>query len=115
MSTTTDMFTWPTTPKKLLATYLKERVSGAPDAAHQGLPFITETGVLRVKPSDWINWLAERGIDAPKREALQALKDAGLVQKVYALPKLDGYPAGKSFGLYTGPTPQGTAKLPRRV
>lgn len=114
-TTTTDTFTWPTPPKKLLVAYLKERVSGDPDAPHQGLPFITEAGVLRVRPSDWIDWLAQQGIDAPKRDAIQVLKDAGLVQKVYALPKLDGHPAGKSFGLYTGPAPEGTARLPRRV
>jgi hypothetical protein len=116
MSTvTTDTFTWPTPAKKLLATYLKEHTSGAADAPHQGLPFITETGVLRVKPSDWIDWLHGQGVDAPRRAALQALKGAGLVQKVYALPKHDGYPEGKSFGLYTGPAPAGTSKLPRRV
>ena len=52
---------------------------------------------------------------ASKKDALQTLKDAGLVQKVYALPKCDGYETGKSFGLYTGPAPAGTAKLPRRA
>jgi hypothetical protein len=115
--TTPDTFTWPTPPKKLLAAYLKERTSSAPDAPHQGLPFITEAGVLRVKPSDWTGWLHSQGIDAPKRDAIQALKDAGLIQRVYPLPKVESYPEldGKSFGLYTGPPPSGTARLPRRV
>ena len=112
-TTTTDT----TITKKHLTAYLRERVSGGADAPHQGLPFITEAGVLRVKPSDWLDWLQVNGIDAPKRQALQALKDAGLVQKVYALPAAGEQPdlAGKSFGLYTGPAPAGTSKLPRRV
>lgn len=114
-TTETDTFTWPKAPKQLLGSYLKERVSGAADAPHQGLPFITEAGVLRVKPSDWIDWLETQDIAAPKREALQALKDAGLVQKVYALPRHPDHPDAKSFGLYTGPAPAGTSKLPRRV
>lgn len=38
------------------------------------------------------------------------LKDAGLVQKVYALPG----EGGKSAGFYTGPAPKGL-KLPERV
>ena len=116
-TTETDTFTWPKPAKQLLAAYLKERVSGAADAPHQGLPFITEAGVLRVKPSDWIAWLETQDITAPKREALQALKDAGLVQKVYALPTVETQPdlAGKSFGLYTGPALAGTSRLPRRA
>jgi hypothetical protein len=112
-NTTGGEFTWPTPPKKLLGTYLKERTSGAADAPHQGLPFITPAGVLRVKPSDWTSWLEGQGIAAPKRDALQALKDAGLVQKVYALPRHAEHDA-RSFGLYTGPAPTGTARLPRR-
>lgn len=111
MATTTD--TTPT-PKHLTA-YLRERVSGAADAPHQGLPFITEAGVLRVKPSDWLDWLDAQGIDANKKDALQVLKDAGLVQKVYALPKHPDHPDAKSFGLYTGPVPAGTSRLPRRA
>jgi hypothetical protein len=114
-TTTPDTFTWPKPSKRLLSDYLKERVSDDASAPHEGLPFISDKDVLRVKPSDWVGWLAEQGIDLPKREALQALKDAGLVQKVYALPALDGYEAGKSFGLYAGPAPAGTARLPRRV
>ena len=110
MTTTTA-----TPTKKQLLTYLKERVSGAADAPHQGLPFISDTDVLRVKPSDWCDWLNEQGVTASKKVALQTLKDAGLVQKVYPLPKCDGYETGKSFGLYTGPAPTGTAKLPRRA
>ena len=58
--------------------------------------------MLRVKPSGWIAWLEGQGIAAPKRAALQALKDAGLVQRVYPLPKHPGHPEAKSFGLYTG-------------
>lgn len=57
--------------------------------------------MLRVKPSDWTSWLQDLGIAAPKRDALQVLRDAGLVQKVYALPKHPGHPDAKSFGLYT--------------
>jgi hypothetical protein len=73
--------------------------------------------VLRVKPSDWTSSLEEQGIAAPKRDALLALKDAGLVQRVYPLPASDAHKElnGKSFGLYTGPAPNGTAKLPRRA
>jgi hypothetical protein len=114
-TTTSEAFTWPQPSKRLLADYLKERVSADANAPHEGLPFITEKGILRVRPSDWIAWLTGQEIDAPKRDALQALKDQGLVQKVYALPTLDGYEAGKSFGLYAGPAPAGTAKPPRRV
>jgi hypothetical protein len=72
MATTAETIT-----KRQLTAYLKERVSTDADAPHQGLPFITEAGVLRVKPSDWIAWLEEHDIDAPKRDALRALKDAG--------------------------------------
>jgi hypothetical protein len=109
-TTPTDTFTWPKPAKRLLATYLRERTSPAADAPHQGLPFINEAGVLRVKPSDWMGWLEGQHIAAPKRDALAALKDAGLVQKVYKLPG-----EKRSFGLYTGPAPAGTAKLPRRA
>lgn len=52
-SETTTEFTWPTPPNKLLVGYLKERVSDAADAPHQGLPFIDGKGTLRLKPSDW--------------------------------------------------------------
>lgn len=114
-TTTTDTFTWPKPAKQLLVAYLKERVSGAADAPHLGLPFITEAGVLRIKPSDWCDWLTAQDIAAPKRDALQALKDAGLVQKVYALPKHPDHPDAKSFGLYTGSAPTGTKSLPRRA
>jgi hypothetical protein len=119
MATTADTTKTTTTtlPKKLLVSYLKERVSADADAPHRGLPFITEAGVLRIRPADWMDWLAAQGIEPSKKEAVQALKDAGLVQKVYALPKVDGHDdlAGKSFGLYTGPAPAGTAKLQRRA
>ncbi len=115
MPTTTDTtYTWPTPTKQLLATYLKERTSAAADAPHQGLPFITEAGVLRVKPSDWLAWLEGQGIAAPKRAALQALKDAGLVQRVYPLPKHPDHPEAKSFGLYTGKATPAMSTLPRR-
>ena len=50
-TTTTDTFTWPTPAKKLVRAYLKERTSGAADAPHQVLPFISEAGILRVKPA----------------------------------------------------------------
>lgn len=63
--------------------------------------------MLRVKPSDWTSWLQDLGIAAPKRDALQVLRDAGLVQKVYALPKHPEHPDAKSFGLYTGPARAG--------
>ena len=48
---TATPFTWPKPPKQLFADYLKANVSGDADAPHRGLPFITEKGVLRVKPS----------------------------------------------------------------
>lgn len=116
-TTETDTFTWPKPAKQLLAAYLKARTSGAADAPHQGLPFIDAKDNVRVKPSDWIAWLETQDIAAPKRDALAALKDAGLVQKVYALPTVETHPelTGKSFGLYTGSAPAGTSKLPRRV
>ena len=114
-TTTTDTFTWPKPAKQVLVSYLKDRASADADAPHEGLPFITEAGVLRIKPSDWIAWLETQDIAAPKREALQALKDAGLVQRVYALPKHTDHPDAKSFGLYTGPAPAGTSRLPRRI
>ena len=91
-----EPFTWPQPPKKLFADYLKARVGG----------------------TDWHTYLqAQIGPDTPKRAALAALKDLGLVQKVYALPAVDSAPElkGKSFGLYTGPAPTGTKQLPRRV
>jgi hypothetical protein len=115
-TTTQTEFTWPAPgARKLMLTYLKERTSGDANAPHRGLPFITEAGLLRVRPADWCDWLTAQGIDAPKRDALQALKDTGLVQKVYALPTADNAPElkGKSFGLYTGPAPAGTSRLPR--
>ena len=110
-TTTTDT----TITKRHLTTYLKERTSGAADAPHQGLPFIDGKDNVRIKPSDWCDWLAGQGIETNKKDALQALKDAGLVQKVYGLPKHPDHPDAKSFGLYTGPAPAGTSKLPRRV
>lgn len=98
------------------AAYLEARTSGAANAPHLGLPFITEKGILRVKPSDWLEYLAAKGIEAPKRTALQALRDEGLVQRVYPLPAVDGQEAlaGKSFGLYTGKATPAMASLPRR-
>jgi hypothetical protein len=102
------------TPKQLLSAYLKERVSGDHDAPHQGLPFISDQGVLRVRPTDWCDWLTAQGVEMSKREALQVLKDAGLTQKVYVLPAHDDYET-RSYGLYTGKAPSGTSKLPRRA
>ena len=66
--------------------------------------------VLRVKPSDWLDWLSEQGVDRVEEGRAAALKDAGLVQKVYALPAVERYEEGKSFGLYTGTVPTGTAQ-----
>jgi hypothetical protein len=93
-----------------LARYLTERVSADADAPNRRVPFISGD-VLRVHPSDWTAWLAAQGLEVPKRDALAVLKDAGLAQKVYALPGTDG----KSAGFYTGVAPKGTEGLPRRV
>src|SRR4051812_7471601 len=56
-----------------------------------------------------MEYLVEQGMPAPKKDALQVLKDTGLVQKVYALPGTDG----KSAGFYTGKSP--VSNLPERV
>jgi hypothetical protein len=96
-----------------LVDYLKDRVSSDLDTPHRGLPYITEDNVLRVRPTDWIEWLRTRQTPAPKRVALAVLKDAGLVQKSTTLPAVEGHPKGKAQGLYTGPAPRGTASLPR--
>src|SRR4051794_15261478 len=103
-------YQWPKDPQLVLGEYLAERVSADQDAPNRSLPFISGD-VLRVHPSDWLSWLGDHGMAAPKREALAVLKDAGLVQKVYALPGEDG----RSRGFYTGAAPKGTEKLPRRV
>jgi hypothetical protein len=115
--TAPEAFKWPKAIKTLVLDYLKARVSSDADAPHRGLPFITEKDVLRIKPSDWIEWLHTEGMKPSKTEALKGLKDAGFVQRVYPLPKVDGQAEleGKSFGLYTGPAPQGASKLPRRI
>lgn len=96
-----------------LVDYLKDRVSSDLDAPHQGLPYITEDNVLRVRPTDWMDWLGSKDLTVPKRQALGVLKDAGLVQKSTTLPAVEGHPKGKAQGLYTGPAPRGTASLPR--
>jgi hypothetical protein len=101
---------WPTEPTQLLAEYLTERTSADHDAPTRYLPTVT-AGVLRVHPSDWVAYLAEKNVEAPKKLALQVLKDAGLKQKVYALPGTDG----KSAGFYTGAVPAGVTELPERV
>jgi hypothetical protein len=101
---------WPREPEAILVEYLAERVSADQDAPNRRLPFVTG-GVLRVHPSDWLAWLTDHGMPAPRREALAVLKSADLVQKVYALPGEDG----KSAGFYTGPVPAGAGKLPERV
>jgi hypothetical protein len=101
---------WPTEPTQLLAEYLTERTSADHDAPTRYLPTVT-AGVLRVHPSDWVAYLAEKKVEAPKKLALQVLKDAGLKQKVYALPGTDG----KSAGFYTGAVPAGVTELPERV
>jgi hypothetical protein len=62
-----------------------------------------------VSPADWQQWLAGKGVQAPKSDALKALKDAKLIQRVYKLPGEQ-----RSMGLYTGPAPRGTASLPKR-
>lgn len=90
--------------------YLTERTSADADAPNRRVPFITGD-VLRVHPSDWTEWLTAQSLEVPKKDALAVLKDAGLVQKVYALPGEDG----KSAGFYTGTAPAGTEELPRRV
>lgn len=101
---------WPTEPTQLLAEYLTERTSADHDAPTRYLPTVT-AGVLRVHPSDWVAYLAEKKVAAPKKLALAVLKDAGLTQKVYALPGTDG----KSAGFYTGAVPAGVTDLPERV
>lgn len=106
-------FEWTETPSKLLTEYLKDQVSKDPDAPHRGLPYITQDDVLRVRPTSWVEWLTARGINPPKRAALAVLKDAGLVQKSTTLPAVEGQPKGKALGLYTGPAPRGTSRLPR--
>ena len=85
-----------------------ERTSADADAPNRRVPFITGD-VLRVHPSDWTEWLTAQSLEVPKKDALAVLKDAGLVQKVYALPGEDG----KSAGFYTGTAPAGTEELPR--
>ena len=80
-----------------LVRYLTERTSADADAPNRRVPFITGD-VLRVHPSDWTEWLTAQSLEVPKKDALAVLKDAGLVQKVYALPGEDG----KSASFYTG-------------
>jgi hypothetical protein len=116
---TVPAFKLTSTPSKVLLAYLTERVSGDADAPHRGLPFITEKGIVRVKPSDWTDWFASaegHEGEPSKKDMLGVLKDTGLIQRVYPLPTVDGHPEleGKSFGLYTGPAPKGTEKLARR-
>jgi hypothetical protein len=110
IETTSAGYAWAKDPQLVLGEYLAERTSADTDAPTRYLPTVT-AGVLRVHPSDWTEWLIEQGAPAPKKKALQVLKDAGLVQKVYALPGTDG----KSAGFYTGTVPAGTPTLPERV
>lgn len=105
-------------PANVLLAYLTANASGDADAAHRQLPFITEAGVLRVHPARFADWFlgADDYTGTPsKKQSLQVLKDAGLVQRVYALPPHDAHPAlkGKSFGLYTGKATSAMSKLPR--
>jgi hypothetical protein len=117
---TAPAFKLTTTPAKVLAEYLKAHASADADAPHRGLPFIDGKENVRVKPDHFAEWFlgAELHEGTPTtREVRAVLKDAGLVQKVYALPTVEGQDdlKGKSFGLYTGPAPQGTKTLPHRV
>jgi hypothetical protein len=116
-------FTLTEKPGKVLASYLTVYADSAADAPHRGLPFIDAKDNVRVKPDHFEGWFTSVGntefaTGTPgKRDVRAILKDAGLVQKVYALPTHEAHPElqGKSFGLYTGPAPAGTAKLPRRL
>jgi hypothetical protein len=107
---TTTAYEWPKDPHTVLVEYLHARTSADPDAPNRRLPFVTN-GVLRVHPSDWLAYLVDASVPAPKRAALTVLKDAGLVQKVYAIPGEDG----RSAGFYTGAVPAGAGQLPERV
>ena len=107
-------------PTAVLVEYLKVYVSADADAPHQGLPFIDAKDNVRVKPDHFEGWFTGSALFAgtPNKKQVRAiLKDAGLVQKVYALPTVDSHPelTGKSFGLYTGPVPAAAKKLPHRI
>lgn len=67
----------------MLAAYLNKRTLGDIDAPH---PAVLQPGR---RPSgqaerDSFDWLEAQGINTPKREALRALTDAGVVENVYA-------------------------------
>ena len=102
-------FEWPKPPAKLLAEYLKARVTDEVDGPNRKQPFIMGQ-TLRVHSTDWIAWLAEQGIAASKAEAAKPLRDAGLGVRSFPIP-------GEKFayGFYTGPAPAGTDRLPRRA
>ena len=118
-TTATDTFTWPKPAKQLLAAYLKARVSGAADAPHQGLPFITEASVLRVKPSDWIAWLETQDIDAPKKPRAPGTQGrrpgAEGLRAPQARRRTRTSPTSRSGSTPVPRRPGPAASLPRRV
>jgi hypothetical protein len=103
-------FTWPKPPAKLLAEYLKARVTADADGPNRKQPFINEAGVLRVHSTDWMEWLAANDMAPSKGEAAKPLRDAGLAVRSFPLPGED-----RAFGFYTGAAPAGTERLPRRA
>lgn len=122
---TADAFALTVKPTAALVEYLTANISADADAPHRGLPFIDVKDNVRVKPDHFERWfLAAELVDGElftgtpgKRDVRTILKDAGLKQKVYALPAHDAHPelTGKSFGLYTGPVPAAAKTLPHRL
>jgi hypothetical protein len=106
----TPAFEWPKPAQQVLLDYLTSEVSDRPDAPNHAKPFIDRNGVLRLHSSDWRSWLIDHGMAPSKAEAARPLREAGLTVRPFSVPG-----ESRSLGMYTGPAPKGTDKLPRRI
>lgn len=109
---TADAFVWPKEGAvKILLRYLKENTSDAPDAPNKGLPFVTDSGIIRIKPDHWRDWLTENGLAPTKLEAGRPIRELGFSMKPFPIPG-----TGHGAGFYTGNVSQleGADKLPVR-
>ena len=95
---TAPAFEWPKEGAvKILLRYLKETTSDAADAPNKGVPFITDSGILRIKGKHWIEWLAANGMTPSKIEAGAPIRELGFSMKPFPIP---GENRGEGF--YTG-------------
>ena len=115
MPTTTDTtYTWPTPTKQLLATYHQGAHLGRRRCPAPGPP-VHHRGRRAARQAQRLDRMAgQPGHRRPQARRAPGARDAGLVQRVYPLPKHPEHPEAKSFGLYTGKATPAMSTLPRR-